>query len=62
MNNNIDISLTLGTRADMSGINQVRKGVDDLSTAGGCRGNLFPEGWEPWRMPGHSPGHPPLAR
>ena len=33
MNNNIDISLTLGTRADMSGINQVRKGVDDLSTA-----------------------------
>lgn len=33
MNNNIDISMTLGTRADMSGINQVRKGVDDLSTA-----------------------------
>lgn len=32
-NNNIDISMTLGTRADMSGINQVRKGVDDLSTA-----------------------------
>ena len=25
--------MTLGTRADMSGINQVRKGVDDLSTA-----------------------------
>ena len=50
MNNNIDISLTLGTRADMSGINQVR------------RGNLFPEGREPWRMPGHSPGHPPPAR
>ena len=50
MNNNIDISLTLGTRADMSGINQVRKGVDDLSTA--ARG----------RMPGHSPGHPPPAR
>lgn len=33
MNNNIEISMTLGTRADMSGINQVRKGVDDLSTA-----------------------------
>lgn len=33
MNNNIDISMTLGTRADMSGINQVRKGMDDLSTA-----------------------------
>lgn len=32
-NGNIDISLTLGTRADMSGIDQVRKGVDDLSTA-----------------------------
>lgn len=33
MNNNIEISMTLGTRADMSGINQVRKGMDDLSTA-----------------------------
>lgn len=33
MSNNIEISMTLGTRADMSGINQVRKGVDDLSTA-----------------------------
>lgn len=32
-NGNIDISLTLGTRADMSGIDQVRKGVDELSTA-----------------------------
>lgn len=33
MNNSIEISMTLGTRADMSGINQVRKGVDDLSAA-----------------------------
>lgn len=33
MNNNIEISMTLGTRADMSGINQVRKGVDELSAA-----------------------------
>lgn len=32
-NGNIEISMTLGTRADMSGINQVRKGVDDLSAA-----------------------------
>lgn len=32
-NGHIDISLTLGTRADMRGIDQVRKGVDDLSTA-----------------------------
>lgn len=33
MNNNIEISMTLGTQADMRGINQVRKGVDDLSAA-----------------------------
>lgn len=32
-NGNIEISMTLGTQADMRGINQVRKGVDDLSAA-----------------------------
>lgn len=32
-NGHIDISLTLGTRADMRGIDQVRKGMDDLSSA-----------------------------
>lgn len=33
MNNNIEISMTLGTRADMRGIDQVRRGVDELSAA-----------------------------
>lgn len=32
-NGNIEISMTLGTRADMRGIDQVRRGVDELSAA-----------------------------
>lgn len=56
MNNNIDISLTLGTRADMSGINQVRKGVDDLSTA--AKG--LPQGY--FRRGGNRGGCPGILR